>query len=131
MRGKQFHNYLVEQSAIALRNAGFAVELECPRTLPDGRLDFFDILATRTPITLACEIETTPRKVMVNVEKAFALALPLWIIVPDRRTRMAVDKKVAQHCKRLKRHRIWILLPDELPQALTICFSKFSFGLSG
>jgi len=95
MRGGAFHNLIVGRCATALRRAGFATELETPRRLPDGRLDAIDLVARRGEFTVAVEVETTPRGVVSNAEKARALALPLWIVVPDRRVQSSARRRLA------------------------------------
>ncbi len=122
MRGKVFHNLLVDQAAGVFRDHWFSAEREKPLRLPDGRLDFLDILAVRGPLTVGCEIETTPRYVRVNADKARALGLPLFIVVPARRLRKHVRKLLNNHFAGAASDRIWILLPDELGQALANCF---------
>lgn len=124
MRGKPFHNYLVDQAGKAFHDAGCAVDLEYPQQLPDGRFNFIDILAVRDGIALACEVETTTSTVLSNVQKALLLQLPLWIIVPNRETRLSVARKLRHHLNDRQRGPIWISLPDELSQGLSIYFSS-------
>lgn len=122
MRGECFHNFLVEKSALGFQEVGFSTTLECPVHLRDGRIDFIDILAIKGAIKIACEVETTPRYVLVNVEKALALALPVWIVVPTRSIEKVIERKLLQALPEPHRSRICILLPDQLEQALTHCF---------
>jgi hypothetical protein len=126
LRGDPFHNYLVARCAAQFRQAGFNVDLEHPLQLPDGRIDFVDILAESRTIRLVCEIETTSRYVRVNALKAIATGLPLWIVVPTRKletdVRHLLDLKGARP---FGERAIWILLPDQLSQAISNCFSTF------
>ena len=47
LRGGILHNYLVFASEDILQNAGFDTRQECPVKLPDGGLDFVDLLAKK------------------------------------------------------------------------------------
>ena len=128
LRGDSFHNLLVYRVRALLEPAGFAVFLEHPIRLPDGRLNFIDLLACRDQLQLACEVETTARYVAVNAQKAQALDMPLWIIVPTQQLKQAVRRKVDQAVDAPPGASIQFLLPDELPQALTKCFPGFPAG---
>ena len=119
LRGQRFHNHLVCQVAEEFIGAGFDVELERPLQLGDGRCDFVDLLATRGDEVLVCEVETTPRRIVVNAQKAVGLGLPLWIVVPTRRLRSAAQRKTAHLITRSD--PICILLPSEVSQALRHC----------
>jgi hypothetical protein len=116
LRGGGFHNMLVARSALAFQRAGYTTILECPQRLADGRTNFIDILASRGANVIACEVETTVRYVTVNAEKAGQLALPLWIIVPDRIVRAEVIRVL--DATRSESCATWILLPDQIGPAL-------------
>ncbi len=133
MRGGAFHNLLVAEAVSVFDRHGFETVPECPVRLPDGRTDFVDLLATRDTTVIACEIETTPRNALFNIRRADAARLPLFVIVPTRAVRATVCRQVASVVvtsesgrKKGGVERIWILLPDELPQALTNCFPLIS-----
>lgn len=117
MRGGAFHNFIVGRCATALRRAGFAAELEAHRRLADGRLDAIDLVARRGEFTVAVEVETTPRGVASNAEKALALALPLWIVVPDRRVQRAAHVRLVR-AGVVGGERIQILLLPAFEQGL-------------
>lgn len=131
MRGGAFHRHLVDHVCADLRDAGFETRLEHPCRLPDGLLDFVDILALRDAFQLACEIETTPRYASVNISKAQSLELPLFVVTPNRNVRRAILNKCESQLQNAEKGRIWILLPDEVGQALRTCFPEFSSGKWG
>lgn len=114
MRGQAFHNLLVARCDCALQAAGFTTKLECPKRLPDGRLDFIDIYATRSDFVVAVEVETSARYADTNAAKADALGLPLWIVVANRAVANAVERRLP-----LVTAPIRILLLPELIAGLT------------
>ncbi len=97
-----------------LQDAGFTVALECPVKVASGGTDFVDIMAWCGPAMVACEIETTPRNVVVNAERALDLGLLLYVVVPNRRVRSAAINKLRRGLPGANWRRIWILLPDEV-----------------
>lgn len=122
MRGDSFHAYLVTQAVRDFRGAGFTVMTESPQRLGNQTV-FIDIVAYRrhgsAPQIIACEVETTPRNVLRNARKIQRLELPLLIVVPSRTVRLAVLRLLQPAGS----SRICVLLPSELSQALTDCFS--------
>ena len=81
MRGKTFHNYIVEQTCLLLTSLGWVVFLEyC--ICRNGVTNFVDILATMYNFNMAFEIETTPRHIKDNCQKAYAVGIPLCVVVP-------------------------------------------------
>ncbi len=130
MRGQPFHNYLVDEAAAELREAGFTVQTEVPLNLRNGQLDFLDILVRREDVRLGCEIETSARHAVSNALKAYRLGLPLIVVVPNRKVLAAVTRKLEAEFGELASAKIWISLPGQLRQAVTNCFSRFSVGES-
>ncbi len=126
MRGGPLHNYLVARAGDVFSADGFEVRMECPLHLDDGRIDFVDLLASRGGCVVACEVETTARHVLINIDKARALALPLLIIVPNRKVYRAVVGKVRSASPAGGKAAIIFLTLCELPQALRNCFPLFS-----
>lgn len=94
MRGEGFHNHLVGQAERRFVAYGFETATEHRLVLPDGRVNYVDLLARRQGMAIACEVETTARYVAVNVAKARALALPLWVLVPTRAVHRAVLRRL-------------------------------------
>ena len=133
VRGQAFHNYLVEQTARVFRRHGFEVATEHPLPLPDGRVDCVDIVAWRRAIVLLCEVETSARNVGTNAEKAAALYLPLWVVVPNEAVRTAVRAKLANTGHAPGGRPISFFLLGELGPALTDClpFSSAANPLEG
>ena len=126
LRGGNLHNHLVLASQAILRGAGFETHLEHPRQLPDGGLDFIDLMAQRGDFLLCIEVETSARYVLTNARKARQLGLPLVVIVPTRKVRNAVKTKLRKSGIRPGGHAIYVLLLAQLKQEVTNCFPLFS-----
>ena len=129
MRGQAFHNYLVDEAAAELREAGFGVETEVPLHLGNGQVDFLDILASREGFRLGCEVETSTRHVVTNALKAHQLRLPLIVVVPNRKVLEAVTRKLEGEFRDAQ-EKIWISLVGQLREAVTNCCASFSVGES-
>lgn len=124
LRGGTFHNYLAHQAATTLRRAGCRVSYEHPLFLTDGRRNDVDLLVSRNGQRWICEVETTARHAQDNAAKAQLAGLPLWIIVPTRRLRQNVRRKLDLNSG--SKVPIKILLPDQVLSELTRCFPLFS-----
>jgi len=122
MRGKTLHNYLAMEAERILRNEGFETSQECPEELSNGRIDFIDILARKNNFAVCVEIETTPRYVLTNAAKSQELGLPLMVIVPNRKVKKAVEKRLSSVDLRPGGMDIYLLLLSQLRQGLTNCF---------
>lgn len=131
LRGGNLHNYLVLESEGILQDAGFDTHQECPRTLPDGALDFIDLLAERDGFIVCVEVETSARHVLTNAAKSEQLGLPLVVIVPSRKVKRAVQNKLNNSNIRPGNHDIYILMLSQLKQELTNCFPLFSSANEG
>lgn len=125
LRGGNLHNYLVLESEGILQDAGFDTHQECPRTLPDGALNFIDLLAERDGFIVCIEVETSARHVLTNAAKAEQLELPLVVIVPTRKVKKAVQNKLNNSSIRPGNRDIYILMLTQLKQELTNCFPLF------
>ena len=126
LRGGNLHNYLVLESEGILQGAGFNTHQECPKKLPDGDLDFVDLLAEREGFVVCIEVETSARHVLRNAAKAELLELPLVVIIPSRKVKKAVQNKLNNSNIRPGNHDIYILMLAQLKQELTNCFPLFS-----
>ena len=124
LRGGSLHNHLVRETGQLFREAGFDTCEECPVRLPDGRLDFLDLLVKRGSCTICIEIETSARNVLTNATKADQAGLPLWIVVSSRKVQEAVADRLDSADLRPAGLRIYIPLLGQLEQALTIYFPK-------
>ena len=131
LRGGNLHNYLVLESEGILQSAGFDTHQECPKKLPDGCLDFVDLLAEREGFVVCIEVETSARHVLRNAAKAELLGLPLVVIVPSRKVKQAVQNKLNNSNIRPGNHDIYILMLAQLKQELTNCFPLFSAANEG
>ena len=95
MRGGGFHNYLVGEAEMILREMGFKTAREHPETLPGGGKNFVDLLARREGLTVCIEAETTARNVLSNAIKADQIGCPLIVLVPNAAVRKAVIRKLS------------------------------------
>ena len=92
MRGKLFHNYMVEKTSWLLAALGWFICLEfCIRR--NGVTNFVDIFAVLNGVQIAFEIETTSRHIADNCYKAQAVGIPICIIVPTTKVYNAAVKK--------------------------------------
>ena len=110
LRGGNLHNYLVIKSEGILQGAGFETRQECPKKLPDGGLDFVDLLAEKEGFLVCIEVETSARYVLTNAAKAEQLGLPLIVIVPTRKIQKSVQNKLSSSTIKPAGHDIYILL---------------------
>ena len=126
LRGGSLHNYLVLESEGILQEAGFETRQEHPKKLPDGGLDFIDLLAEKEGFLVCIEVETSARYVMTNAAKAEQLGLPLVVVVPTRKVKKAVRNKLGKADIRPGGRDICILMLVQLKQEVTNCFPLFS-----
>ena len=126
LRGGALHNHLVFETENIFRRAGFNTQQEHPQRLPDGRLDFIDLLVQRGNCVICIEIETSARYVLTNAAKADQIGLPLIVIVPNRKVKMAVQKKLAQSQITACGLRIYVLFLHQIEKGLTNYFPLFS-----
>lgn len=125
LRGGALHNYLVLESEGILQNAGFETYQEHPKKLPDGGLDFIDLLAEREGFLVCIEVETSARYVLTNAAKAEQLGLPLIVVVPTRKVKRAVQNKLRKTDIRPGGHDIYILLLAQLKKGVMNYFPLF------
>jgi glutaredoxin-related protein len=81
MRGKVFHNYMVNRTSVLLKTLGWIAFLEY-LLCRNGTTNFVDIMGMHSNFQMAFEIETTTRHILDNCRKAEAVGIPLCIIVP-------------------------------------------------
>ena len=124
MRGDPLHNCTAEK---AKATAGLVFDfVACEYGLRrNGVTTFFDILARQGSITLAIEVETTSRHAVDNARKAALVGVPMWIIVPLRRLKLEITRKLAPLGLRPGGEPIKILLLGQLEQELTNYLSFF------
>ena len=122
LRGGELHSFLVLEAQRIFRHASFQTDQEAPRRLPDGRMDFVDLLVQRQELMLCVEAETSARNVTSNVIKAEQLGIAVWVLVPSRKVQKAVKAKLQDLGIRPGGRRIKILLLRQLEQELTNCF---------
>jgi len=93
MRGKAFHNKIVEDACAIFSNHGWQIYTEY-RYSKNGVTTYLDLFAVRGNKKIACEVETTIRHAVDNATKALSTGLDLWIIVPSRTLRRRVNHKL-------------------------------------
>lgn len=74
---------------------------------------------------LAIEIETTARHAVDNARKAAMVDVPLWVIVPTRRLKSDLTRKLKDLAIRSGNQPIKILLLGQLRKELTNYLSLF------
>ena len=126
LRGDTLHNYLVLETECIFQQEGFDTYQEHPQCLPDGSLDFLDLLVRRDDFLICIEVETSARYVLANAAKAERLGLPLIVIVPTRRIKKSVQNKLEKSGIRPAGCNIYILLLSQLKQELINYFPLFS-----
>ena len=126
LRGGKLHNYLVLESENILQGKGFETYQEHPEKLPDGSIDYIDLLAKREGFLVCIEVETSARYVLTNVAKAEQLGLPLVIVVPNRKVKTSIQNKLNKPKISSGRSPVYVLLLAQLEQEVTNCFPLFS-----
>ena len=95
MRGGAFHNKMIEKVASAFLSHGWEVETEfCYRG--GGVVTFFDVFAVKDRREIAVEVEMSVRHVVDNVRKARAVEVEVWVVVPSRRLKRAVERTLGE-----------------------------------
>ena len=117
MRGKLFHNMIVQKTKAVFTEHTWQVQTECC-IKKAGTNYYFDLLAIKGQYKVACEVETTRRHAIDNALKASIVDIPLWFIVPTRN----IKNQIADRLKKLRmkpgNEPIKILLLDQLEQEL-------------
>lgn len=124
MRGKMFHNYVVEITSRLLATIGWRVYLEY-RIRQNGIINDVDILAVLNSCRVIFEIETTARHILDNCYKAQAVGIPLCIVVPTRKVYNAAVKQTRSIALKPAGVPITIFTLNQLPQELTAYLSFF------
>lgn len=93
MRGDPFHNQLADTVRTFLERRGWRVWTE-KRVVAADTIAYFDLFAVKDGQGIAFEIETTARHALDNAKKARALGVPVWFVVPRRRTKRQILRKL-------------------------------------
>lgn len=93
MRGDPFHNELAGEVRVLLERLGWQVSTE-KRFMAAGTTAYFDLFAVKDGRGIALEIETTARHALDNAQKARAIGVPVWFVVPRRRTKRQIVRKL-------------------------------------
>ena len=118
MRGKALHNYMASEIKAACDQLSVRSELEYAIRFDDVKV-YFDIALWVKESFLVCEVETTLRNVIHNVQKAYAFGAELWIVVPTRKLRRQVANKLRRVELKPAGQEINLLLLNQFKQALT------------
>jgi hypothetical protein len=86
---------------------------------------YFDVFAQRGSVALAFEVETTSRHAVDNARKASLVGIPLWFVVPRRRLKLELTRKLKPLDLRPGGEPIKILLLAQLEQELRNYLSLF------
>jgi hypothetical protein len=124
MRGDPFHNFMVED---VQETASKFFDFACPeyRFSKNGVTNYLDVFARQGLISLAFEVETTSRHAIDNARKASSVGIPLRIVVPTRRLKSEITRKLKPLGLRPGGEPIKILLIGQLEQELTNYLSLF------
>ena len=124
MRGQFLHNYKAEWIRTQLIPYPVQVQLEC-RIKRNGITAYFDLLLQIRAALLAIEIETSARHIDDTAIKAAIIDIPLWVVVPTRRIRKQVERKLAHLNVAPGGESIKLLLLGQVEKELTIYLSLF------
>ena len=124
MRGDTFHNFLADEIKAAVSAPVTCVYTEY-RVRRCGVVADFDLFLTAGHFVLGIEIETTIRHAFDNIRKADAVDVPLWVVVPTRRLKNRIERRLKNAEITPAGQPIKILLLDQVKPALTNCLSKF------
>ena len=128
MRGKYMHNVLVADplERFILKQGGF-VSREYPVALEDS-YGAIDLWVTFPSISIAIEIECSPKRVLKDIRKAVAAgADELWIVVPRAAQISAIRRKMtARGYKKQTRFHIYTL--GTAKRRVSELFSSFSLA---
>lgn len=92
MRGKPLHNLMVNRTNDSLKDLGDTCT-EYKLSF-NGTTNYVDLFIRCGSFALAIEVETTIRHAVDNAKKAAAVGVPLWIVVPTRRLKSTLTKKL-------------------------------------
>ena len=113
MRGSAFHNRIVDEAKVIFSRHCWRVYTEY-RYCNNGVTTYLDLLAIRGSYEIACEVEATARHVTDNAIKAQSVGIVLWVIVPSRRLRCLVERKLASSGFIKENKSLRLLLPGQL-----------------
>lgn len=124
MRGNRLHNF--KATEVKEKAGKFFDFANCEyRFHRNGVTTYFDVFAQRGSVTLAFEVETTSRHAVDNARKASLVGVPLWIVVPRRRLKLELTRKLNSLGLRPGGEPIKILLLAQLEQELRNYLSLF------
>lgn len=124
MRGKTLHNLIAKKTRDEVE--GFFDSVDSEYRISNQRATtYVDLFARKDSIVLAIEIETTVRHAVDNAIKAAIVGVPLWVIVPTRRLKLELNRKLKDLAIRSGNQPIKILLLGQLRKELTNYLSLF------
>ncbi len=124
MRGKSLHNHIAFRLKAILESCYLPVSLE-HYIQRNGTADVVDILVQCGKIQWAIEIETTIRHALDNANKAAAVDIPLWIVVPTSSLAASVPARLKPLDLHPGGQPIKILLLGQVQKAVTNYLSEY------
>lgn len=124
MRGKKFHNHLVNRAKMLFAAYKWQTFTEY-RYQDNGITTFFDLYAIKDGKAVACEIETTSRHMADNVDKALTARVDIWVIVPTRILLNKARQKINHAKLNTDQNQVKVLLLGQLGKEIKK-ITKFS-----
>jgi hypothetical protein len=112
------HNELAGEVRVLLERLGWQVSTE-KRFVAAGTTAYFDLFAVKEGRQIALEIETTARHALDNAQKARAIGVPVWFVVPRRRTKRQIVRKL-DTCLDAGGESVKVLLLGEIESELAL-----------
>ncbi len=117
MRGKVFHNTLANRAKNIFQGLNWRVRNEY-RYQKNGITTYFDVYATKDNKMIACEIETTSRHAIDNINKALTVEVDIWVIVPTKNLLCRINNKLNRMDLNTSFNSVKILLFSQLEKEI-------------
>lgn len=123
MNGGFVHDHIIIGALeLRLRMLGAGTRRQAP-VICNGKRGFIDLLATFPSHTLAIEVELSTARVFSDLCKAAAAGVhALWIVVPDRRSALAVRRGLGRLRVRAERDGVCVFTLGQALQRLANSF---------
>jgi len=117
MRGQVLHNHIASEIKAVCDRLSIRSKLEYPVCTDKAKV-YFDVAAWINGSFMACEVETTIRRVIHNVEKAHMAGAELWLVVPTRKLKRQIANKLRKIETKPSGKEIKLLLLEEVSSEL-------------
>ncbi|MFC1675947.1 hypothetical protein ACFL3G_02655 [Planctomycetota bacterium] len=123
MRGDTLHNFIATGTEMTAGRffASVGTEYQFTRS---GVTTYFDVFAWQGCIALGLEVETTLRHAIDNAKKAATVDVPLWVIVPTRKLKLELIRRLESLELRPGGEPVNVLLLGQLERMLVNYLSK-------